>query len=136
MAPGLVGPLVVEILMTWLLPMLTVLHIEGAVSRRKQFGACPVQLSGDQRPAVTSTAQDWAVTAALPASDPTVEGVKLPLQPTPLESQNWLRARTVTQEPLGMVPVTAWAGFFRGIEVAPALAPAPARTNIWPPRDT
>ena len=35
-----------------------------------------------------------------------------------------------------MVPVTDWAGFFSGIEFAPAPAPELATTNICPPTET
>ena len=77
---------------------------------------------GSHRTAVTST--DQVPEARLFVLDPVATAVKLLLQPTLFESQNWTGdlAIVVTVDPLAIVPVTVV--LLTGIEVAPKAAPA------------
>src|SRR5438105_3648577 len=99
--------------------------MEGALSRREQLGeAGPVQPGtplGTQRTAVSSIAHVCALIGGS-TPDPAGETVNAAPQETPLESQNWFNARTVNQDPLGMVPVTD-VRLGTGIELPPAAAP-------------
>jgi hypothetical protein len=95
----------------------------GAVSRIKQVGVDgPLQLGtplASQRTAVTSTDQ---VPERLFELDPVGSAANVLPQATPFESQNWLRALTLRNDPLGIATVADWF-LASGIDVAPAPAP-------------
>ena len=96
------GSLVADTLMTPLLPSVTVLHIEGALSRRKHVGERAEQLAtpfGSQRTAVSSTDH---VPDRLFVLDPLGSTANVPPQLVLFESQNWFAALTDRNEPLGM----------------------------------
>ncbi len=85
---------------------------------------------GSHRTAVTST--DQVPEARLFVLDPVASAVKLLLQPTLFESQNWIGdlAIVVTVDPLAIVPVIVV--LLTGIEVAPKAAPADVTEKAWP----